>query len=105
MPTHEGIAEELFLGQNPELKRKVFVEDGNVERREMIHSVNVGLAGIYLLQTFHIDMDADCAQDHSRPQPRKSVLDAAIAIKEGRKQRKQAEDYGVKPDQRVPEKE
>ncbi len=41
----------------------------------MVDHVNVGFAGVNLLQTFNRDRDANGSNDHARPQAREPVLD------------------------------
>src|SRR5260221_14592195 len=47
LPIYERITEELFLGQYPELKGKIRVQNRNVQRGEMIDHVNLGLPVLY----------------------------------------------------------
>ena len=67
VPSHKGITEKLFLRQDPELERKVNIEHRNVQRRKVIHHVNLRLRRINLVQPFDLDLDADGSENHLRP--------------------------------------
>src|SRR5262249_17065976 len=103
MPADKRIAQQFFLEDDTELKWQIDVEHWNIKRRAVIHRVDVGLAGIDLLQAGNRDRRQDRLHDQLRPQPGQAMLRAAIAVEQRYGQRNNAQNDGVQPDQRVEE--
>src|SRR5215472_14156918 len=104
MPPHKWVAKQLLLRQDSELKWQVLVQHWNIQGGKMVYRIDVHLAGVKFIETVDRHIRADGAQNHSRPQACKPVLNPAISVEKGGEQGEAAEHNGVEPDQEIPKK-
>ena len=64
----------MLFGKNPKLERKVGVEYGNVQSRNMIRRVDRGMERVDTIQSNDSHRAHRRCQDPARPSPRDGVL-------------------------------
>jgi len=89
--------------QDPELKRQVRVERGNIQRRCMIDRIDVRPGSIYVFETDDLHGRENRLHGQACPSPGERVQNAAIAIEKSERNGRYPESDRIKPDQRVKE--
>src|SRR3974377_1055303 len=101
MPAYEWVREQLALEQNPELKRQVHVDDGDVECRRMIDGIDLRGRSIDLVEARNCDGGENRLHNEPGPESGKAVMNPAIAVEERTEQGERAEGQRVGPDERI----
>src|ERR1035441_10059123 len=100
MPAEKRITEKLLLRHDTELHRQAGVEHGNVERRQMVGSIDGRLRRANVVESLDAHANQGRLQDHARPGAREPVLYAPFAIRQRREQRERPQHSRVQIDHR-----
>src|ERR1051326_5210523 len=76
MPAHDWIRQEFFLEGDSKLKRQIYIENRNIQRRRVISRIYMRPGSVNLVEAGHLYRGEDRVHDQPRPGSRKPMLAA-----------------------------
>ena len=101
MPSHDRIGQQLFLEGDAKLKWQIHVQDRNVERRSVIHRIDMRLRSVDLVEAGDFTGEKIVFMISLRPERAKPVQEACPRFEEPERDGKDSQDQRVEPDQRI----